>query len=1628
MTSRIDNAFNVSDISLNDELLIFGGSQSPIIANEAAPTGSLFLRTTGELFTKTGPNDNNWTLITVNDRLVGISSTDSTPSYLSDKILSSVNISTNISNSGGNEYLTFDLTNTGVSPGNYTKVSVDSKGRITGGSNPTTLSGYGILDAQPLNSNLTSLSTIVTPGLLAQNGSGTFIGRTLTSSSLTVTNGTGASGNPTVELTSTGTPVSNSFVKITTDSYGRVSSTSVVSSSDIISALGYTPVNNAGDTMTGLLTLSGDPTSALHAATKQYVDNSITGLDFKNSVRVATTTNITLSAPQTIDGIAVVAGNRVLVKNQTTASQNGIYVVAAGAWTRATDSDNTGNGSEVTSGLYTYVEEGTTNASSGWTLTTANPITLGTTALTFTQFNGLGQITAGAGLTKTGNTINVITAATTRIVVNADNIDLATSGVTAGTYNNITVDAYGRAMTGSNVAYITGNQNITLSGDITGSGTTAITATLANVVTAGTGTKITYNAKGLVTGSTTLSSGDIPNIDWSKITTGTPTTLSGYGITNGVINSGNSPQLGAGTLALRPVATASAGYYYATDINSLYYSDGLVWSLVQSAISGDISIPAGTNVSTLSNTGVTPGTYNSLTVDSKGRITNATNNSYLTSNQAITITGDGNGTGTTSIPFTLNSVNSNIGSFGSGTVIPQITVNAKGLITSVATNSISFPVTSVAGRTGAITLTASDVGLSNIVNSLQVINAGNATSLASGTLASRPTAGSTNRFYISTDTLSIFRDNGSSWDLILPSFTGDVTSTAGTTSLSLGNVGTPITDSFVKITTDAKGRVTSSSVVSSANIISSLGYTPLNKAGDTITGPLLLSADPTSALQAATKQYVDNAVTGLDFKNSVHVATTANITLSGTQTVDGIALAANDRVLVKNQTTASQNGIYVVATGTWTRATDANSNALVTSGLYTFVEEGSAGAGSGWVLTTTNPISLGTTNLSFTQFNGIASLTAGAGLTKTGNTVDIGTVSSARIVVNADNIDLATTGVTAGVGYNNFSVDAYGRITTASIQSYLLANQNITLSGDISGSGTTAITATLANSGVTAGTYNGITVNAKGIVTSAANQNYLTANQTITISGDATGSGTTSIPLTLNTVPISKGGTGQTTALAAINALSPSTTKGDILVFNGANNVRQPVGTQGLFLMSDNTSTTGLSYQPVITTDQFTKISGTDTSSGYLATKLVAGTGISLVVNNSGASETLTINNSVTSADQALIELTNTNTSSITTAFTSMVWNTTILNNSASNYTWTSGSNITILQAGYYQVSYSLPVASRGASRTITSQLVRNAAVVSGTTCVGTFASNTTDTITQTSVILCAANDVIAVQLKTSTGTDTLSTGANINIVKLTGAVGPVGPQGIQGIQGPTGPQGSTGVAGPAGPAGSGSSINVRDENVILTSGPFTELNFTGGLVTASNGGSGKADINISGPMSALTDTNITAPTDGQLLIFNGTSGKWENAVLSALNPIGKTYTLDFGAQNNAGVNIFLGCDDVIVPSNITPHILPWDSQLLGVTFTNGVSNVGCDIEIHVAPWGSATTTTVLTIPLRNGRAFRKTTFTTPINFNAGDMVAIYMRGVTGATSPSRCFCLLHMMVTSNNLADVQTDWTGNIA
>lgn len=171
-------------------------------------------------------------------------------------------------------------------------------------------------------------------------------------------------------------------------------------------------------------------------------------------------------------------------------------------------------------------------------------------------------------------------------------------------------------------------------------------------------------------------------------------------------------------------------------------------------------------------------------------------------------------------------------------------------------------------------------------------------------------------------------------------------------------------------------------------------------------------ADPTSGTDAANKQYVDNAVAGLSWKDEVRVATTAAGTLASSfangQTVDGITLATGDRILIKNQAAATENGIYTVnASGAPTRATDADTGAEL-SGAAVYVASGTANGGSRFVCNVTGTITIGATNITFVTFGGGGTYTAGNGLTESpAGTFNVGAGTGISVAADAVSVDTA---------------------------------------------------------------------------------------------------------------------------------------------------------------------------------------------------------------------------------------------------------------------------------------------------------------------------------------------------------------------------------------------------------------------------------------------------------------------------------------------------------------------------------------------------------------------------------------------------------------------------------------------
>lgn len=298
----------------------------------------------------------------------------------------------------------------------------------------------------------------------------------------------------------------------------------------------------------------GTPTHDDHAATKSYVDAARSGLDVKASVRAATTAPINLAsdleAGDTLDtDVTLVAGDRVLVKNQSTASENGIYVVqASGAAVRATDFDSN---AEVTPGAFTFVEEGAINADSGWVLTTNGTINVGVTGLTWALFSVAGTILAGDGLTKSGNTLNVV-GTENRITVNADSVDIASTYVGQSSITTLGTITTG-VWNGTDVAVADGG---TGASDAASARTNLGIKTTAGAVTTSTSTLARIAKQGCAASSTGVSTTTVTHNFGT-----TDVNVQIYEVSTGATVIGDVTRANADTLSVVLYGTISANDY-----------------------------------------------------------------------------------------------------------------------------------------------------------------------------------------------------------------------------------------------------------------------------------------------------------------------------------------------------------------------------------------------------------------------------------------------------------------------------------------------------------------------------------------------------------------------------------------------------------------------------------------------------------------------------------------------------------------------------------------------------------------------------------------------------------------------------------------------------------------------------------------------------------------------------------------------------------------------------------------------------------------------------------------------------------------------------------------------------------
>jgi hypothetical protein len=324
-----------------------------------------------------------------------------------------------------------------------------------------------------------------------------------------------------------------------------------------------------------------------------------------------------------------------------------------------------------------------------------------------------------------------------------------------------------------------------------------------------------------------------------------------------------------------------------------------------------------------------------------------------------------------------------------GTDPVQTSINASTNTLSISVDNATSSTKGIASFSGSyFTITSGDVAIDDATTSTKGI-------------ASFATAD----FAVSSGAVSIKTGGVSNAQL------ANSTTTLGSSTLTLGSTTTDITG----LTSLAVDNLTfNGNEITSTNTNGDISLNP-NGSGviDVNNSRISNITDPTQAQDAATKAYVDAVKQSLDIKDSVRVATTANITIASDlnvgDVIDGVTLADGDRVLVKNQTTASQNGIYVAGSSP-VRSADANASAEVTSGMFVFVEEGTANADNGFVLSTDGTITLDTTNLTFTQFSGAGQIVAGDALSKSGNTLN---VNDDNITLEVNNDNLRIKGITA---------------------------------------------------------------------------------------------------------------------------------------------------------------------------------------------------------------------------------------------------------------------------------------------------------------------------------------------------------------------------------------------------------------------------------------------------------------------------------------------------------------------------------------------------------------------------------------------------------------------------------------
>lgn len=888
------------------------------------------------------------------------------------------------------------------------------------------------------------------------------------------------------------------------------------------------------------ITLTGGPTNNLHVATKQYVDQTAQGLSVKDSVRAASTGNVdlaTLDAGQALDGVTLAEGDRVLIKNQTTASQNGIYIINADgvAASRAPDMAATSGAA----GIFTFVEEGSVNADNGFICTTDDATdTVGTHNLTFVQFSGAGQIDAGAAMSKTGNQLNVEVDDST-IEVSSDALRIKASGVTANEIANNAVGASELADDAVDTNSIV-DLNVT-TGKLANDAVTAakladdavVTASIVNAnvtfakiqnVAANSLLVRNANSSGVLSelaladtqimvgdgsgmvavplsGDVTMANTGAVTISAGAVETGmiAADAIDGTKIADDAIGSEHIAEnaVGSSEIAANAVDTSeiadnavTADQIAANAVTTAkILDDNVTFSKIQdiaanSMLVRDANSSGAVSELTVASTQIAIGDGNGFTAASLSGDVTMTNAGVVTiANSAVTVAkmanlADmkvlGNVSGDAAAPSAVAILDEdNMASDSATSLVTQQSIKAyvdaqvtaqdldfqgdaggalsidldsealtiaggTGISTSGADNTLTVNIdATVATLTGAQELTNKTLTspvVNGTVSGTAIKDEDNMASDSASHLATQQSIKAYVDAQVTAQDLDFSTDSGAG-AVDLDSQTLAFTSGEG---IDITHVDQAVTISGEDATTTNKGvasfsgdnfAVSSGAVtikdggVANAELANSsltIGTTSisLGATSSTLAGltSVTLTQNPSTNLQAATKQYVDQVSQGLDVKQSARAASTGNVnlaTLDAGQSLDGVTLAEGDRVLIKDQTTASENGIYIInADGqAATRSTDMAATTEA-AGVFLFVEEGSVNADNGFVCTTNDDAdTVGTHNLTFVQFSGAGQITAGDALTKSGNTLNVA-VDDSTIEVSGDALRVKDAGVT----------------------------------------------------------------------------------------------------------------------------------------------------------------------------------------------------------------------------------------------------------------------------------------------------------------------------------------------------------------------------------------------------------------------------------------------------------------------------------------------------------------------------------------------------------------------------------------------------------------------------------------